>query len=184
MHSKNNNQFIEQSDNHEMLDIVDCNDLVIQTLPRSEVYQKNLCHQMRSVWLLIKNDQGQLWIPRRSLNLKSLPGHLDGSVSGHVQAGESYQQALFRETQEEVGIDLAKMAYDFLGKLTPHDHRSFCFAQVYECKLNQEPKNWNRDEMDGWQWLAPEEIMVKLQQGEKMKSNLPLIVQHFYLKKK
>lgn len=175
---------MSQVDNGEMLDIVDCNDQVVATLPRSVVYQKNLCNQMRSVWLFIKNRHGQLWIPRRSWDLSHLPGHLDGSVSGHVQSGESYQEALFRETMEEVGIDLSNVNYRLLGKLTPHEHAVFGFAQVYECELNQEPEHWNRAEMSEWQWLRPQEILAKKQQGEQMKTNLPIIVEQFYVKTK
>ena len=90
----------------EILDIVDVHDQVIQSMPRALVYQKNLCSQMRSIWLIIKNEQGQLWIPRRSWTLKQLPGYLDGSVVGHVRAGETYEQALIRESLEEIGYDL------------------------------------------------------------------------------
>lgn len=164
----------------EILDIVDSNDQVIQSMPKDLVYKKNLCSQMRSIWLIIKNEQGQLWIPRRSWNLSQLPGHLDGSVSGHVQAGESYEQALFRESFEEVGIDLKDVTYRLLGKLTPQEHKAFCFATVYECTLKQEPLNWNRDEICEWSWMSPEELLKRCSAGEKVKDTLPIIVKHFY----
>lgn len=164
----------------ELLDLVDQNDCVVQTMPRSEVYQKNLCSQMRSVWLMIKNQQGQLWIPRRSWTVDRLPGHLDGSVSGHVQAGETYEQALIRETLEEAGVDLQQATYRYLGKLTPHEHSSFCFAAIYEFEVAAAPENWSRSDIGEWYWMTPRELLERCNQGEKFKDTLPLVIRNFY----
>lgn len=166
--------------NDELLDLVDHNDCVIQIMARAEVYQKNLCSQMRSVCLMIKNKDGQFWIPRRSWNANRLPGYLDSSVCGHVQAGESYEQALIRETLEEAGIDLTQAAYRYLGKLTPQDHGAFCFAAVYELEVATAPLNWSRSDIDQWYWMTPQELMLCLNNGEKCKDILPLVIRNFY----
>lgn len=164
----------------EMLDIVDQDDNVIKSLPRSVVYEQELFSQMRSIWMLIKNDQGQFWIPRRCHKRKILPGYLDGSVVGHVQAGESYEQALLREAQEEVGLALQEGSYKLLGKLTPKKNNTFCFAQVYECQMNDAPKDWNRDEFSQWSWMSAQELAELFKQGEKIKDTLPVILKEFY----
>lgn len=167
----------------EMLDIVDNNDCVTGSMHRALVYQKNLCSQIRAVWLIIRNDQGQLWIPRRSWKVQLLPGHLDGSVVGHVRAGESYEQALLREAQEEIGCDMSMTPYRLLGKLTPAQHKTFSFFTVYECTLNEAPQNWNRDDIGEWYWMTPQEVLDKLEQGEKMKDGLPIVIKEFYQQK-
>ncbi len=165
----------------EYLDLVDENDCVIQTVARSYVYQNDLCKQMRSAWLFLKNKEGQFWIPRRSMTVKRLPGHLDGSVVGHVQAGESYEEAIIRETQEEAGISIDPKAIKYLGKLTPHEHGAFCFSAIYEMEIEDAPQNWSRDEIGDWYWMTAEQIIQRCANDEKFKDTLPKIITHFYL---
>lgn len=164
----------------EILDIVDKNDHVIESLPRSVVYARQLFTQMRSIWLLIKNEKGQFWIPRRAYDRKILPGYLDGSVVGHVQAGENYKEALIRETYEEVGFDITTKSYRYLGKLSPHVHHTFCFAAVYECTVKVAPRNWNQYEFCEWSWVTLEQLRDRISAGELVKDTLSVILQEFY----
>ena len=87
----------------EILDLVSQEDIVIGQLPRSEVYNQKLSN-FRAVTAFIINEQGQLWIPRRTKNKRIFPLCLDTSMGGHVEAGESYQQAFERELLEELNL--------------------------------------------------------------------------------
>ena len=165
----------------EWLDLVDEKDNVIGSMSRSEAYQKKMFSSLRSTWLMIKNSQNQLWIPRRRFDKKMLPGALDGSVVGHVSAGETYEQALIREAVEEVGIDLTQLDYRFVGKLNPHVDNGFCFAAVYEVCLEDVP-NWNGDDFVEFYWLTPQEIIDRLTAGDSAKDQLSIILKKFYLK--
>lgn len=163
----------------EWVDIVNENDEVVGSMPRSEAYDKKMFASMRASWLMIKNSEGKLWIPRRNFNKKVLPGALDGSVVGHVSAGESYEQALIREAWEEVGIDLKKHPYRFLGKLTPGKDSSFCFAAVYELEVDDVP-DWNRDDFVEFFWLLPQEVVKKIISGDFVKDSLLDVLKSFY----
>ena len=164
----------------EILDLVDENDNVIKSMFRSEIYEKNLTSHIRAVWLMIKNKNGQLWIPRRSYKKKLLPGYLDGSVVGHVKSGESYKEALIREGIEEINIDLSNHDLKFLGKLTPLKDNVFCFFELYEITCKVAPKNWCRNEFCEASWKNPQELFDAIKNGEKAKGAFPQILTKFY----
>jgi isopentenyldiphosphate isomerase len=56
------------------------------------------------VHVLIFNDQGELAIQKRSATVSFCPDHWSTAVGGHVQTGETYEQAALREFMEELGI--------------------------------------------------------------------------------
>lgn len=163
----------------ELLDIVNKQNQVIGQMLRSEVY-KNKQSNFRAVNAFLINDQGKLWIPRRVKTKKLFPDCLDASVAGHVAAGESYKEGLLRETMEELGIDLTKYPYEFLGLITPHEHGSAAFSNVYLIRSNEVP-NFNRDDFYEFYWLSPQQLLDRLESGDKSKTNLPLMVKHFFL---
>ena len=165
----------------ELLDIVDVQDQVIGTMLRSQVYEKKMFKSIRSSWLMIKNQDGKLWIPRRSSRKKVLPNFLDGSVVGHVSSGETYEQTLIRETQEEINLDITNLPYKKLGKLNPNKDNSFCFSMVYELQVhNSFSLNYNKDDFSEFFWLSPKEIFQKIKQGEKVKDTVQVVLQKFY----
>lgn len=165
----------------EMLDLVDEHDEVFSSMWRSEVYKKKMFSHIRSVWLMIRNSNNELWILRRSYDRPNLPGCLDGAVAGHVQAGECYEDALKREAFEEIGVHMTVMPYRFLGKLTPQNDNAFCFVQVYESQLDQAPEHWNRAEFCEAFWIKPQDLLEKIEKGEAAKSALSQILKAFYI---
>src|SRR4051812_31437046 len=91
----------------EQLDVVAADDSVIGQISRNDYYHAvEKPGFVRSVNLFLVNSDGKLWIPRRSLTQQIKPGALDYSASGHVQAGETYEDAVLRETDEEVNIKI------------------------------------------------------------------------------
>ena len=87
----------------EIFDVVDENDNVIGQAPRSEVHARGLLHRAASVFVF--NSRGQLLLQKRSAAKDEFPGCWTSSASGHLGAGESYDQCAPREMQEEIGID-------------------------------------------------------------------------------
>lgn len=100
-------------------------------------------------------------------------------MGGHVETGESYEDALKRELQEEINIDIGQIQYKLLGHLTPKENGVSAFMNVYEIKADQAP-DYNGSDFTGYFWLTPEELFEKIKNGEKTKEDLPKLVKIFY----
>ena len=86
----------------EILDVVDAADRVVGSMERGEIHRKGLFHRSVHVFLLDESDR--LYLQRRSYEKSEHPGKWDSSASGHVDSGESYQEAARRELEEEIGV--------------------------------------------------------------------------------
>jgi isopentenyldiphosphate isomerase len=59
----------------------------------------------RSVHILVVHPEtGRLLLQKRSPEKDTHPGQWDTSVGGHVNFGQSYEEAAIRETEEELGL--------------------------------------------------------------------------------
>jgi len=82
--------------------------------------QRIVCHDGVSrllhpvVHLHIFNSNGELFLQKRSMTKDIQPGKWDTSVGGHVSPGETIEEALQREADEELG--LKKFESKFLGR--------------------------------------------------------------------
>jgi 8-oxo-dGTP pyrophosphatase MutT (NUDIX family) len=167
-----------QSIDDELLDLVDINDLVIGNVLRSEVFDRQITN-IRVVNLFLKNSLGQLWIPRRTAHKRLFPLCLDLSMGGYVASGETYAQALTREANEELNLDLNAIEFQLLGSLTPHADRVSSFMKVYEIQTDLEPE-YNRDDFIEAMWMKPQELLDWIDRGEPVKSDLEKLVRRFY----
>jgi isopentenyl-diphosphate delta-isomerase len=61
------------------------------------------------------------------------------SMGGHVESGETYEDTLKRETQEELNIDTDKVSCRLLGHLTPQKDSVSANMNVYEIKMDETP---------------------------------------------
>jgi isopentenyl-diphosphate delta-isomerase len=144
----------------EILDLVDHNDQVIETLERPKTRAAGL-RNFRGINAFVINDRGQLWIPRRTAHKKNCPLHLDFSISGHVSSGETYDQTFEREVQEELNLSVHDVHYQKQGKLTPHEHQSYAFISIYLISYNQVPE-YNKNDFCEYFWLYPHEILERV----------------------
>lgn len=133
------------STDSDVFDVVDANDVVVQQLTRGEVHRRRLFH--RAVHVLVFNSAGEVFIQRRSRFKDTCPLQWTTSCSGHVDAGESYDEAAVRELGEELGIPISAPAdLEFLFKKSPCRATGQEFIRIYRL-------TW-----DGKMRLPPEEI--------------------------
>ncbi|MBI1314637.1 NUDIX domain-containing protein [bacterium] len=86
----------------EIFDVVDENDAVVGQLPRSQVHARGLLH--RAVSIFVFNLRGQLLLQLRTPTKDEYPNCYTSSASGHLSAGEDYNDAAPRELEEELGL--------------------------------------------------------------------------------
>ncbi len=163
-------------DHDELLDVVDVHDHVAGQMTRLEVYRRGLLCRVVNVFL--ENAQGQLWIPRRTAHKRHFPLCLDMSMGGHVESGESYEEALARELLEELRIDV-QTTCELLGYLTPHQNGVSAFMKVYRI-VTDNPPAYNKDDFLDAEWLLPEQLLRKIIDGEPAKGDLAALIEHFY----
>jgi isopentenyldiphosphate isomerase len=95
---------MQKENRNEIFPIVDEQGNQIGLAPRS------VCHDGKSkllhpvVHLHLLNSDGLLFLQKRSSTKDIQPGKWDTSVGGHVDPEETAEQALFRETGEELGL--------------------------------------------------------------------------------
>lgn len=158
----------------EILDVVSEHDEVVRQEKRSIVYAQKL--YFRAINAFIVNSEKKLWIPRRHHNKKLFPLALDCSVGGHVSSGESYDEAFFRETQEELNMDICEIIYKKIARLTPVSHGTSAFMWVYIIYSDAVPA-FNQEDFVEYYWLTVQEIQDRINNGESAKSDLLPILQ-------
>lgn len=157
----------------EILDLFNIDEEVIGTVERNEYYknpEKYKGYYLRSAEMFIRNDKGELWIPRRHTNKRIAPGGLDYSCGGHVGAGESYTEGLIREAEEELQIMLRSKDAQLLRVFTPNTENPW-FRAVFVYESNTTP-DYNKDDFSMCYWMDPAELLRRLEAGEPAKSSM------------
>ena len=119
----------------EIFPVVNSEGEVIGSATRSECHAKTfILHPV--VHLHIFNSKGELYLQKRVMTKKIQPGKWDTAVGGHVDYGENVEDALLRETREELGVVEFKPEY-----LMRYEFRSSVEAElvyIYRCVYDWE----------------------------------------------
>lgn len=111
------------------------------------------------IHLHIFNKEGELYLQKRSMTKDIQPGKWDTAVGGHIDYGETVEEALRREVREELGIT------DFIPQ--------FITRYVFESAIEKELVNTFRtvyngeitpdtEELDGGRFWPIEEVKANL----------------------
>lgn len=72
---------------------------------REEIKRDNDYYRIVLLWIYNPKLK-KILIQRRSKNKESSPNKWDLTVGGHIRAGETSLNAIIRETEEEIGVDI------------------------------------------------------------------------------
>lgn len=129
---------------------------------------RSICHDGKSMLLHpvvhfhLYNEKGELFLQKRSMTKDLLPGKWDTSVGGHVSPGESIEEALRRETGEELG--LKDFRFQFNKKYIWESSRERELVYSFSGTSAEIP-SVNQDEIDEGRFWNLKEIRANLGKG-------------------
>lgn len=142
------------SEDH-LIDIVDQFDKVIGQAMKEEKFQKELIS--RNVVAFVKNSSGELIIVKRSAKKRSWPNRLDLATCGNVNVGETYEEAIRREIEEELQIEIeVKMLEKIFTEVIENDKKVRYFTGVFIGQTDEKPKL--SDELLELRYIKPKEL--------------------------
>lgn len=136
---------------------VDENDNVIGAGTKQEATQNGIIHRVVRVFLT--NSKGEILLQKRAEHIIASPGKWDHSVGGHVDEGETYDEAVKREMHEEIGVrnvplvEVAKYYRDETDGGRVKKRFNVLYTGAYDGAINFDP-----DEVQDVQWIAPVEL--------------------------
>jgi isopentenyldiphosphate isomerase len=140
----------------EMFDVVDEEDQIIKKASRKECHERGLIH--RSVMFFVFKSEGKVLVTKRTKNKDFFPEYWSIVLGGHVGCGESYEDAVPREVEEEVGLKTEPFFIHYFKKRIPEEKEN---VRVFGIVTKEEPI-LNKDELAEGKFLDLEELEVKL----------------------
>jgi isopentenyl-diphosphate delta-isomerase len=152
------NKTLKTSGPDELFDVVDLDDRVVGQAARREVHARHLLH--RAIHVLIHDSNGHLFLQRRSMSKDTFPGCWDSSCSGHVDAGEDYPAAAWRELGEELGRHDACLPLRPLLKLQASPETGHEFIRIFLLGPLSGPFDLDPEEITEGRWIVPAELDI------------------------
>lgn len=118
----------------EFIDVLDEQNNIVRTVTKSEIYRSQLSHRVVHV-MLVYGDQ--IFITKRSNQVRYLPGYYCSSAAGHVQSGESPQEGAIRELKEEIGLSGPIVFCEDFAFVHEFRVQVSLFLKYYDPKLDQ-----------------------------------------------
>lgn len=167
-----------KKDKIEYFDIVNNKDEVVGIISEEEI-QKAKPNMLRFINIIIQNSLGEIVVPKRSNNRKIFPNCYDFSVGGHVNSGEDYERAAYRELEEELGIKdavLKEVAY-----FSPYSSDSNTFQKVYTLEYNKKITEFDRNGIDTIYYMQPKEINnLMIKEPEMFKTDYFMVMKFLF----
>ena len=133
-----------------------------QGLPGESAHDRNVSFGLALVWLWrLRGDVLEVCLQKRALTKKRWPGMYSTSAGGHINVGETPQQAVLRECRAAIGVvlDPAKLKYigTFRVVVEPQNLRSV-FSYQIEGDIDF---RFDDGEVDAIEWVPYDEFMTR-----------------------
>jgi len=144
-----------------MTDVIVVNekDEVIGTMLKKEAHKNGVPHRIAVTY--VENAAGKILVQVRA------DGFLDHSSAGHVDPGESYEDAAHRELVEELGIKDVKLSRIGHGATIGEKYKNGIASHTFDIfTCVAEPGELQADEVKEVYWADPQEILAEMQKDK------------------
>lgn len=131
--------------------IVDDEDNIVGYKDRDKIDWKKDIYRVSALWLT--NSKGEILLAQRSKNKTKDPGTWGPAAAGTVEKGESYEENIIKEMEEEIGLASASLK---LGpKVRISSPRNY-FTQWYIAKADKEANEFKvqKEEVEQVKWFS------------------------------
>ncbi|MBD3304476.1 NUDIX domain-containing protein [Candidatus Woesearchaeota archaeon] len=149
------------------LPIVDENDNLVEYKERDKINYQEDIYRVSALWIV--NSKGELLLAKRAATKTQDPNRWGPAVAGTVDKGESYEQNIIKEAEEELGLTGIEFQK---GPKTRVKGRYNYFCQWFILKTDKDINELRieKDEVSEIKWWTKEELK------EQLKANPELFV--------
>ncbi len=142
-----------------------------EILPRAEVHDKELWHQIVLAW--VYNSQGEVLLQHRSDSRNSFPNTWDVSISGHIRSGDSAIATVVHELREGISLQVNPNELTQIGTVSDEFplvsgkiHREHAIVFLVHRDINLERVELQSSEVDGARWMNLRELAADMDNAE------------------
>lgn len=141
------------------IQIVNANDELIGVKERSEIDFQNDIYRVSALW--VTDSKGETLLAKRAAIKRNDPNKWGPAVAGTIDEGETYDENIYKEADEEIGL----MGVEFTKiKKTRITYPRNYFCQWYSVTLDRDPNSFKLqdDEVAEVVWVDVEQMKQDL----------------------
>lgn len=145
----------------ELLDVVDENNNLTGKVEDKDIIHKNgIFHREVAIWIM--NEKGEILLQKRAASKKKHPNKW-GLTAGHIDSGETIEQATKREVLEEIGIKIENFKQFFVEKsektkINSDEENHFAYHFFIKVDYNINDYTIQKEELSELKYITLEEL--------------------------
>ncbi len=145
---------------------------------RKLVHEDGDIHASVHIWAYRidkRSKEIEVLLQKRSKEKDSFPGRFDAASTGHVDAGEDFEDAAVREVFEEIGISIDKKHLHYIGEQKFNNDEYFHGKHFVNNEINRiylidesialNDIHFDESEVSGVEWQNINEMLDQIKEG-------------------